>query len=246
MDSIDHRSILPLYFQLAQILREQIYNDQLHIGDQMPSERELMQRHNISRNTVRQALDTLANEGLIVRRHGHGTYISQQIKNFHYMLDTFIENRDILRLAGHTPVVKQLSMDKVIPPKPVISALQLADGEQTMRFTLVFHADDEPAMYTQDFLPIKIAGEYDLPGGREGYLEYLDRSSGMRVEYVLVDIEPVEATSEIARIFRCKRGSPILLFKELFLDRTQNIPIAFSLNYFNRETLNFRLLARRG
>ena len=246
MDSIDRRSIIPLYYQLAQILREQIHSDERHTGDQMPSERELMQRYDISRNTVRQALDMLANEGLIVRNHGHGTYISHQARNFHYMLDTFIENRDILRMAGHTPVVKQLSMEKVIPPKPVTAALQMADGEETMRFTLVFYADDQPAMYTQDFLPIKIAGGYDLPGGREGYLEYLDRSSGMRVEYVLVDIEPVETTSEIAPIFRCKRGSPILLFKELFLDRAQNIPIAFSLNYFNRETLNFRLLARRG
>ena len=246
MTQIDRHSFTPLYYQLAALLREQIHEQELQSGDKLPSERELMQRYGLSRNTVRQALDMLVNEGLVLRSHGTGTYISNQANNFHYMLDTFFENRDVLRLAGYNPVVKQLSMEKVHPPEVVRNALHLQQDEETMRYTLVFYADERPSMYTQDFLPIKISGEYDLPGGREGFLEYLDRSSGMRVEYVLVDIVPVEATAEIAEILECEPGAPILLFKEVFLDQTQSIPIAFSLNYFNRETLNFRLLARRG
>jgi len=246
MDQIDRRSIIPLYYQLATLLREQIREKELHSGDKLLSERELMQRYGVSRNTVRQALDMLDNEGLILRSHGTGTYISNQANNFNYMLDTFFENRDVLRMAGFEPVVKQLSMEKVRPPELVSSALNLQNDEEAMRYTLAFFAGERPAMYTQDFLPLRIAGEYDLPGGREGFLEYLDRSSGMRVEYVLVDIVPVEASEEIAALLQCKPKTPILLFKELFLDQTQSIPIAFSLNYFDRETLNFRLLARRG
>ncbi|MDR3573706.1 MAG: GntR family transcriptional regulator [Anaerolineaceae bacterium] len=246
MGPIDKNSVIPLYYQLAEYLRERIRSGELHTGDQIPSERELMERFTLSRNTVRQALDILANEGLIVRNHGRGTYVSNLSPTFNYTLGTFFENRQVLRQAGYTPSVRQLSAEKIIPPEMVRSAMQLQKDEPAICFTLVFYADGRPAMYTQDFLPIKIAGDYDLPGSQEGYLEYLDRSSGQRVEYVLVDIAPVEANVEIAHIFECPIGSPVLLFKEVFLDQTQTVPIAYSLNYFNREMINFRLLARRG
>jgi len=77
-------------------------------------------------------------------------------------------------------------------------------------------------------------------------MKHLDLTSGRRVEYVMVDLSPVEAVGDVAAVFQCPPGSPLLLMKETFLDETQKIPIAFSMNYFNRELINFRLLTRRG
>jgi DNA-binding GntR family transcriptional regulator len=126
------------------------------------------------------------------------------------------------------------------------TALQLPKDVQTICHTMIFFADERPAMYTQDFLPLHLAGEYDLSNEGEGFICYLDRVSGLRVEYVLVDITPVEAVADIARAFHCQPGTPMLLMKETFLDVTQSTPICFSLNYFNREVINFQLLTRRG
>ena len=246
MESIDRKSVVPLYYQLAELLREQLRSGELRSGDQMPSERDLIQRYCLSRNTVRQALDILANEGLVVRSHGHGTFVSGLGEHFSYMLDTFFENRDLLQRAGYVSEVRQVSAEWVIPPDFVRMALSLEPEEETVRFTLVFYADDRPAMYTQDFLPSGIADQYDLPGGKEGFLEYLDRSTGRQVEYILVDIAPIAADGDIARTLDCLPGTPILLFKETFLDSTQKNPIAYSLNYFNQQLVDFRLLARRG
>ncbi len=246
MKPIDKRSIIPLYYQLAELLREQIRSGDLGGGDQIPSERELMQTHGLSRNTVRQALGILENEGLIVRDHGHGTYVSNLSNNFQYMLDTFLENHDLLRRAGYTPSMRQISTQKGSPPEIVRSALQLQEGEEVFCHTMVFLADGRPAMYTQDFLPYKLTGENNPPVGGEGFWTYLENCSHKSVEYVLIDIAPVEAVGEIADTFQVPVGSPILLFKETFLDETQTLPVAFSLNYFNREVLSFNLLTRRG
>ncbi len=246
MPLIDHRSVIPLYYQLAQILREQIRTTELPAGHLLPSERELMNVYDLSRNTVRQALEQLAREGLIVREHGHGTYVSNLSNTFHYMLDTFFENRDLLRRAGYNPTVDLLSTQQVIPPEVVRCALTLEAGVKTVCHTMIFYADGHPAMYTQDFLPLHLAGEYDLSEEGEGFMRYLDRASGVRVEYVLVDISPVEATGDVCRAFLCQPGTPLLLMKETFMDGTQSIPVCFSLNYFNQEVLNFRLLTRRG
>lgn len=246
MNSIDKHSIIPLYYQLVELLREKIRSGELGGGDQLPSERDLMQTYHLSRNTVRQALGILKNEGLIIRDHGHGTYVSNLSNTFHYMLDTFLENYDLLRRAGYTPSMQQVSTQKLIPPDIVSHALMLEVGEEAVCHTMIFFADDRPAMYTQDYLPFKTVGENNPPVGGEKFWEYLERSSSKKVEYVLIDILPFEAVGEIADAFQVSHGSPILLFKETFLDETQTIPIAFSLNYFNREVLSFNLLTRRG
>jgi len=188
----------------------------------------------------------LAKEGLIVRSQGHGTYVSNLPNSFHYMLDTFLENGELLHCAGYASSVQQISSEVLVPPELVRTALRLAEGEQTICHTLVFFADGRPAMYTQDFLPIRAGVDYAFAPPVDGYLKYLDRVSGLNVGNVLMDILPIEAAGEIADTFKCQAGSPTLLFKELFLDTTQTVPIAFSLNYFNREVVNFRLLTRRG
>ena len=65
----------PLYDQLVDILRDKIENE-MEPGDLLPSERELSERYGLSRTTVRLALKELETLGLISRRHGKGTYVT--------------------------------------------------------------------------------------------------------------------------------------------------------------------------
>ncbi len=111
---------------------------------------------------------------------------------------------------------------------------------------MVFYADGHPAMYTLDFLPGRLSERYDLSTSGEGFLKFLDRTSGKKVEYVLVNISPEEALGQVAETFGCPAGTPVMLYREIFLDGSQKYPIAFSMNYFNRAVINFRLLTRRG
>jgi GntR family transcriptional regulator len=63
MPNLDPHSFVPLYHQLAQVLREQINNGHFSSGDELPSERELTLQFNVSRNTVRQAMELLNRDG---------------------------------------------------------------------------------------------------------------------------------------------------------------------------------------
>jgi GntR family transcriptional regulator len=246
MTLIDRHSFIPLYFQLAQILRSRIKLGDLPAGKDIPSERDLMKDFALSRNTVRQALAQLESEGLIVRTHGSGTRVASLSNSYPYFLHAFFENRDLLLRAGYTPDVNTLSVQLVPPPEAVRLALLLDTGVKVVQKELIFFADGRPAMYTLDYMLPSISGEYDMSPEGAGFLNYLDRAGGRRVEYVAVELTPVEATGEIASRFNCHPGSPLLLMKETFLDESQKLPIAFSMNYFNRELISFRLLTRRG
>ena len=66
-------SNIPLYSQLVGIIKQSISSGELGVGDLLPSEAELCRAMNISRNTVRQAIGELEEEGLVVRKRGKGT-----------------------------------------------------------------------------------------------------------------------------------------------------------------------------
>ena len=73
MDLIARGSKLPFYHQLYEILHSKIVHGEWQPGDMIPTESELIEQYEVSRMTVRQALDILVNEGLIYRQQGRGT-----------------------------------------------------------------------------------------------------------------------------------------------------------------------------
>jgi DNA-binding GntR family transcriptional regulator len=72
---INHASAVPVYRQLAQVLRDDIESGRLGPGAPLPSESSLVQEHGISRDTVRKAMDLLRADGLVITVQGKGTYV---------------------------------------------------------------------------------------------------------------------------------------------------------------------------
>jgi GntR family transcriptional regulator len=72
---INHDAATPLWRQLADLLRHEIETGKLQSGRVIPSETSLMQEHGLARGTVRKAVDALANDGLVERVQGRGTFV---------------------------------------------------------------------------------------------------------------------------------------------------------------------------
>ena len=74
---LDRRSSVPLYYQLQELLHQQIASGRFRVGDALPSEGELCRLFGVSRIVVRQALEVLEDDGEIVRRQGKGTFVAE-------------------------------------------------------------------------------------------------------------------------------------------------------------------------
>jgi GntR family transcriptional regulator len=74
---LDRRSSVPLYYQLQEILHQQIASGRFRVGDALPSEGELCRLFDVSRIVVRQALEVLEDDGEIVRMQGKGTFVAE-------------------------------------------------------------------------------------------------------------------------------------------------------------------------
>src|SRR5436309_10426913 len=77
MPTLERSNPLPLYYQLKEVLKEQIHAGHLAPHTSIPSEPELVNSYHVSRATVRQALAELVHEGLLYRQHGKGTFVCE-------------------------------------------------------------------------------------------------------------------------------------------------------------------------
>src|SRR5579883_2549368 len=77
MPTLERSNPLPLYYQLKEVLRQQIRSGHLEPHAAIPSEPELVASYHVSRATVRQAMNELVHEGLLYRQHGKGTFVCE-------------------------------------------------------------------------------------------------------------------------------------------------------------------------
>ncbi len=141
---------LPKHYQLTEILREQILSGQFNAGDRFPTEEQLCQEYGLSRGTVRRALDTLVNEGLLRREQGRGTFVTplHQRKTF-FTLTSFDE---VMRRQHRRPSTRLLKAEVIPASGEVMARLQLAASEPVMHIVRLRLADGQPVVYEVRYL----------------------------------------------------------------------------------------------
>lgn len=247
---INRRSIIPLYYQLATILRSQIQESVASRGQEagilLPSERELMRTYNLSRNTVRKAIQTLATEGMIYSEHGEGNYIVSANFAVQCRGDIFVEHSELLKRAGYTPKCLLIDARDIVPEELVCEKLGLETSCRVRCTRKVFYADERPAVYTIDYVSLQepFASSQRVDDG-QAFFPYLEDQRELRVEFLLSEIFPVLADSEIAEHLSIDIGTPMILMHDVFLNPSKNKPIAFAKNYYRTDALHFSILRRR-
>jgi GntR family transcriptional regulator len=141
---------LPKYHQLAAIIRQQITSGDLKPDDQLPSEEALCRLHQVSRGTVREAIRTLVEAGLLRREQGRGTFINPlQSQPTLFSLTSFAEET---RHTGRVPATRLITAE-IVPASPGIAGrLQLAPGEPVFHVVRLRLADDQPVVYETRYL----------------------------------------------------------------------------------------------
>ena len=140
----------PLYVQLMGLIRQSISAGELKSGDLLPSEAELCDAFGISRNTVRQAIGSLEEDGLVVRKRGKGTFVADAAtrrKSVQYSFTTEITQ------MGKTPSSTLVDFDVIEPTEELRGIMELAADVRVYRFTRVRNVDGEPLILETSYYP---------------------------------------------------------------------------------------------
>ena len=185
--TVDPLSGRPLYLQIADDLRERVYTQQLPRGARLPSEAELAATYNTTRPTVRQALRTLSEEGLIESRRGVGVFVRSQRQPLRRMtMDRFArrhreQGKGALaaeaEAQGRSWRQEVLELAEVSPPPAVADRLNLDEDARAFVRRRRVWIEDVPMQLADSYFPIEIAAgtrivEEDTgPGGVYARLE---------------------------------------------------------------------------
>ncbi len=242
--SVDRTSPVPLYFQLAQQLESAVENGTLTPGTLLGNEIDLATRLGLSRPTVRQAIQTLVDKGLLVRRRGVGTQVVHSTVRRPLELSSLYDDLDA---AGQLPATRVL-VNRVEPATgPVAEALRVPEGSEVVYLERLRTAHGEPMAYLRNHLPAGLLG----PGGPDterlettGLYRML-RSAALTLHSARQAVGARAATAAEAALLDEREGAPLLTMERVTFDDTgRAVEYGSHLYRADRYSFEFQLMVR--
>ena len=208
---IDPYAALPKYHQLASILKQKIDGGEWQPRSAIPSERQLEILYDVSRTTIREAIDHLVRQGYLYREHGRGTFVSPpKLQKGLMELTSFSE--DLIK-RGIRPGQIIRDINWVVPPASILQKLELPAGKSLLRLERVRLGNDVPIGLQTSYLSLE-------PGQSITRTEMEESGSLYRLLQEKFHIIPSEAdetlevtlaTKEEAALLQIEEGAPLLL-----------------------------------
>ena len=238
---------LPRYIQAREQIKAQIQAGELKPGHKLASEDQLAAQFGVSRMTIRKSLDDLIALGLIYRRHGVGTFVSQStVQRDHTKLTDFFESS---RLNGRIPEAQLLTKEIVTANQKMADALGLVVGEPLIRLATLRLVDHTPITYHDAYLPANRFPELVDAAPETLNLEsqhvwQMIEQKGFIVSNVVEQLEARNAEGDIASILALSEGDAIL-YGERVLYSDDGTPLKYADCYNRGDRFSLTIVLER-
>lgn len=212
--TINKASRLPLYCQLADIIKEKIESKEWTEHTKLPPERELCDIYDVSRATVRQAMQELEVSGYIYKAHGKGTFV-QPLKIKQDLLKFYSFTEEMKKL-GKTPTSEVIDFTIVEANEKKAEKMQISVGEPIYKFTRLRLADNEPMMLETTYVPCS-----RFPGLSKELLEQrplydiLTKDHGITLTTAEERFVPVLTRDYEAELLQYRESAPSMMIERL-------------------------------
>jgi GntR family transcriptional regulator len=226
---LDRNSRVPLHQQLYEILRSLLDSEQYSSGDRFFTEAELVEIFDISRNTARQVLSRLSDEGYIIRERGKGTSVASP--GLQQSLEKIVSFTDEMNRRGMKPETIVLSQEALKPTESQIKELRIKPETDLVCIRRLRLGDHLPICVEESYL----VKEYFPNLGDFNYAEYplkkaIESILNSRLDYAQQKIRAIPAPGEIAEILKVNHNAPLLYIERVTY--TGNIPVEFLKIYY--------------
>lgn len=201
----------PKHAQLSEALAETVRRD-LDPDDPIPSERALMAAYDVSRATVRKAIDTLVVSGVLARVQGRGTFVARPRVESQLHLASFSQD---MRRRGHEPSTRLVRVDLEVPPADVVRSLGLGADAEAWRLDRVRLADGTPMALEHGWYPADVFPDLDARDlGGSLYRIFAD-DYGVVIERASQTLWGESADAGVARRLDAPPHTALLVFRRV-------------------------------
>lgn len=241
---IDRQSPVPLYYQLAELIRERIMTGTLAPGMQLPSERDLSEQLNISRMTARQALAFLIRDGTLLVRPGIGTFVAEP-KIAYDALHLLGFTEETMQHQGQIVTSRVLEQVCVNPSPRVASRLELQAGETVTKIARLRLVQSTPLLLETIFVPTSLCPGLDQePLTSSSLYVLLEERYNLRLSRSRQTLEATVANEYECSLFGVTPGTAMILVEGVtYLD--QGTPTEYFKAIYRGDRLKFELESQR-
>jgi len=235
---IDRNSKTPLHRQAEQFLRELIASDKYKNGTLIPNEVELSEQLNISRNTLRQAINKLVNEGLLIRKRGIGTRVA--INNIYSEANNWLSFSQEMKILGIKVENFELHICKHKPTTEAASFFSLEDEKaKILKIERLRGKEDFPFVYfISEFNPaIPLDGSENF---NERLYDILKNEYDITVKNSREEISAIPANDFLASKLDVDTGAPILVRKR-FVSDVNGTPVEYNIGWYRADSFTYKI-----
>ncbi len=214
--NIDRGSHVPFYLQLKVALTEGIEQGDWGPGDLIPSESELGKSYGVSRTVVRQALNEMTYEGLVVRQKGKGTFVRQPKISSRSLVQSLEGYYHDMAERG-VPVMNQVLEQSLEPAdSDVATNLELEPMAPVVKLVRLRFVEEEPIVLVVSHLPYEMCRDVVKADLQHGSLyAFLEEKCGLTIGRGWRRIEAIAADEQAAALLAVDIGSPLIRLKSV-------------------------------
>lgn len=219
------RSKIPRYLWVYNAVKRQIEDHKYSPGDRLPAEPELEKQYNVSRTTIRKALELLASQGFIHIQQGSGTRVldfrtTQKLQ----FVTSFSET---LRERGFDVTQRVLSIETVRPSPSIAEILSLPDSREVVKLSRITLVSGVPiAIMTNYLFPEMVPNFPDKARDMKSLYELLETEYNIFIDAATDYISAAAADGEAASLLNIQPGEPLLVVRRISYRRGQPIEYA--------------------
>lgn len=228
---------IPLYVQITEGLIAQIESGALCPGEQLPPERELSENFGVTRMTLRRALRVLEVQGLIIRKHGIGTFIAEP--KIDRKMEVVFRFSSDMQQRGFKPQTKLINFEQIMAESSMAKDLMVPISAQIYSILRLRSINNEPVMLESYLIPVARFPEldqYDLEN--RSIYEILEDEYGVSIARARQSFEPVVATDFEAKLLNIPVGDALMMEKRLSYD-AHNLPIEIGKDRYRGDRFRF-------
>lgn len=211
---------LPMYSKISSLLRNRIESGQYERGQKLPTDDELVKEFGASKITVRHALSSLVEEGLIARFRGRGTFVSEKFSLQEKF--TLANLYDIVRTLEDSTVksvkIEKLKVSDTRTPREIMKFFNLSGDDTIARVQRVFWKDKTPVAFHESYLMVDVARHITKTAlyRKKSIVKLLKEKIGLVIGKGEMYFGAVAIEGDIAPLLHCQSLSPVIHIQVFF------------------------------
>ena len=224
------------YEKIAFDIKEDILSEKYKPNEQLPFEKELCEKYNVSKMTVKKALDLLVNDGLIIKRRGSGTFVKDITEK---EIQRIIEKKQFSGLTttsiGHKVTSKVLEFKIINATKEIADILKIEEDEFIYFVHRVRYVDDKAVVIEKTYIPLNLIPGMKLADVKKSIYGYIKDKLGLNIQSAHSTVRAMKSDELDRKYLNLEKDEPILEVERVeYLDNGKIFEYSFSRHRYDK------------